>query len=155
MIPNIFPVLLVFGAMCHLGMEIDIGTMMTASIALGLAVDGTFHFLFAHYRIAETTNDQLKCTHQALCRTGVPIMQAAVISAIGMLALTLSNFNPTVKFGWLMSALLMTALVGDLVLLPAILAFGAKGQTEPVEPDTQPNPPHCLQTPARRPAMQA
>lgn len=147
MVPNLTPICIVFGLLGWIGIPVDIGTMMTASIALGLAVDGTFHFLFAHYRIAETTGDKLKCTHQALCRTGVPIMQAAVISAVGMLALTFSNFNPTVKFGWLMSALLMTALVGDLVLLPAILAFGAKHESKPT-PDTQPNPPHCMPAPA-------
>ena len=45
MIPNVFPVIMVFGVMCHLGMEIDIGTMMTASVAMGVAVDDTIHFL--------------------------------------------------------------------------------------------------------------
>ncbi len=45
MIPNVFPVVLVFGVMCHWGIEIDIGTMMTASVAMGVAVDDTIHFL--------------------------------------------------------------------------------------------------------------
>ena len=45
MIPNIFPVMVVFGVMCHMGIEIDIGTMMTASVAMGIAVDDTIHFL--------------------------------------------------------------------------------------------------------------
>ena len=45
MIPNVFPVLVVFGLMCHRGIEIDIGTMMTASVAMGVAVDDTIHFL--------------------------------------------------------------------------------------------------------------
>jgi hypothetical protein len=45
MIPNMFPVLLVFGVMCHMNIEIDIGTMMTASVAMGVAVDDTIHFL--------------------------------------------------------------------------------------------------------------
>ena len=45
MIPNVFPVILIFGAMGHLGVLVDIGTMMTASVALGVAVDDTIHFL--------------------------------------------------------------------------------------------------------------
>ena len=45
MIPNIFPVMVVFGVMCHMDVEIDIGTMMTASVAMGVAVDDTIHFL--------------------------------------------------------------------------------------------------------------
>ncbi len=129
MIPNLTPIAIVFGILGWADIPVDIGTMMTASIALGLAVDGTFHFLFAHHRIAETVNDPVKCTHQALCKTGMPILQAAVISAIGMLALTLSNFRPTAKFGLLMFALLLTALLGDLILLPAILALKKRGAT--------------------------
>ena len=45
MIPNVFPVLLVFGVMGHSGILVDIGTMMTASVAMGVAVDDTIHFL--------------------------------------------------------------------------------------------------------------
>lgn len=132
MIPNLTPIALVFGLMGWIGIPLDIGTMMTASIALGLAVDGTFHFLFAHHRIAKEIEEPIRCTHQALCKTGIPILQAAVISAVGMLALTLSNFKPTAKFGYLMCALLITALVGDLILLPAILAF-KRQRTAPKE----------------------
>jgi predicted RND superfamily exporter protein len=45
MVPNVFPTVLLFGAMGWLGRPVDIGTVMTASVALGVAVDGTFHFL--------------------------------------------------------------------------------------------------------------
>ena len=135
MIPNLTPIGLVFGIMGWVGVPLDIGTMMTASIALGLAVDGTFHFLFAHHRISQEQPDRIRCTHQTLCKTGPPILQAAVISAIGMLALTLSNFKPTAKFGYMMCGLLLTALIGDLVLLPAILAFRhRKDKKKKIEP---------------------
>ncbi|MFK7818135.1 MAG: RND family transporter [Planctomycetaceae bacterium] len=147
MIPNLTPIAIVFGAMGWMDIQLDIGTMMTASIALGLAVDGTFHLLFAHRRIQQEIDDPIQCTHQALCTTGGPILLAAVISAIGMLALTLSNFKPTAKFGFLMFALLLTALIGDLVLLPAILAIKRKkAVSTKVVPD-----PHFQ--PANRPAV--
>ena len=45
MVPNVFPVLLVFGAMGWLSVAVDIGSMMTASVAMGVAVDDTIHFL--------------------------------------------------------------------------------------------------------------
>ena len=142
MVPNLTPICIVFGILGWTSIPVDIGTMMTASIALGLAVDGTFHFLFAHYRFARTTPDPLRCTHESLCRTGLPILQAAVISAVGMLALTLSNFKPTMKFGLLMFALLLTALVGDLVLLPAILSLRRKpGQTQVPDEEAPPSLP--------------
>ena len=45
MLPNVFPVVLVFGAMGHLGIVVDIGSMMCAGVAMGVAVDDTIHFL--------------------------------------------------------------------------------------------------------------
>lgn len=142
MIPNLTPIAIVFGVLGWVDIPVDIGTMMTASIALGLAVDGTFHFLFAHHRIAADVEDPVKCTHLALCKTGAPILQAAVISAIGMLALTLSNFQPTSKFGLLMFALLLTALLGDLILLPAILALKKRKATPTEHGNTVIKGPH-------------
>lgn len=159
MIPNLTPICIVFGILGWLDIPVDIGTMMTASIALGLAVDGTFHFLFAHHRIvaeSKAANEEinpLRCTQQALCRTGLPILQAAVISAIGMLALTLSNFKPTVKFGYLMCALLLTALLGDLVLLPAILALRRNRSSR--KPKSALPGPHFEPSRTQRPAIHA
>ena len=43
MLPNIFPVISIFGIMCWSGLDIDIGSMMTASVAMGVAVDDTIH----------------------------------------------------------------------------------------------------------------
>ncbi|MDA0285271.1 MAG: hypothetical protein O3B86_18130, partial [Planctomycetota bacterium] len=57
----------------------------------------------------------------ALETTGPPIVQATLITGLGMLALGLSNFGPTVRFGLLMTASLGVALIGDLILLPCLL----------------------------------
>jgi predicted RND superfamily exporter protein len=59
----------------------------------------------------------------ALVPTGGPIFESIVVSSIGMLALTLSSFAPTARFGLLMASLLMATLAGDLLLLPALLAL--------------------------------
>jgi predicted RND superfamily exporter protein len=56
----------------------------------------------------------------------MPIISSAVISGTGLLALGLSPFRPTMRFGVLMFCLLMAALVGDLILLPAFLAIGSR-----------------------------
>ena len=126
MIPNLTPIFLVFGTLGWLGRKIDIGIMMTASIALGLAVDGTFHFLFAYRKKLAESECRYRAVRFALLSTGSPIISSAVISGVGLLALSLSPFQPTMRFGVLMFLLLMAALVGDLVMLPAFLALGAK-----------------------------
>lgn len=126
MIPNLTPILLVFGALGWSDFPIDIGIMMTASIALGLAVDGTFHFLFSYRDCKIATGCRYRSVRKALLQTGLPIISSALICGCGLLALGLSPFRPTMRFGVLMFTLLNAALIGDLLLLPAFLACGAK-----------------------------
>lgn len=121
MIPNVTPILLVFGTLGWLNVPTDIGTMMTGSIALGIAVDGTFHFLTCYRRLYDRTGNSVHSTRVALETTGPPIVQATLITGLGMLALGLSNFGPTVRFGLLMTTSLFVALIGDLILLPCLL----------------------------------
>ena len=121
MIPNVTPILLVFGTLGWLNIPTDIGTMMTGSIALGIAVDGTFHFLTCYRRLYDETGNSIHATRVALETTGPPIVQATLITGLGMVALGLSNFGPTVRFGLLMTTTLFVALIGDLILLPCLL----------------------------------
>lgn len=123
MIPNLTPLMMVFGLLAWCGIPIDIGMMMTGSIALGIAVDGTFHYLVHYEKGFRSDGDSARASESALLHTGPAIAEAAVIAAIGMLALGFSQFAPTSRFGLLMSGLLMAALIGDLVLLPAMLAL--------------------------------
>ena len=122
MIPNVFPVVLIFGAMGHLGIKIDIGTMMCASVAMGVAVDDTIHFLtwFRHgIREGLQRHDAIL---EAYRRVGTAMTQTTLIGGLGLAVFALSTFTPTQRFGMMMVTLLATALVGDLVLLPALLA---------------------------------
>lgn len=137
MIPNLTPILLIFGTLGWADYPIDIGIMMTASIALGLAVDGTFHFLFSYRDCRIATGCRYRAVRKALLQTGMPIISSAVISGTGLLALGLSPFRPTMRFGILMFCLLIAALIGDLLLLPAFLALGAK-RKRLSKPVTQP-----------------
>lgn len=127
MIPNLTPISIVFGAIGLLDIQVDVGMMMTASIALGIAVDGTFHYLSV-FRHANRSTDHCERAQYALVHAGSPIAKAAFISAMGMLALTTSQFGPTYRFGIMMAVMSCTALLGDLILLPALMALGKKNQ---------------------------
>lgn len=137
MLPNITPVVLVFGMLGWMQISTDIGTMMTGSIALGIAVDGTFHFLTRYRRAYEKTRDTVFATRTALETTGPPIVHATLVTGIGMLALGLSNFGPTVRFGLLMTTSLAVALIGDLILLPCLLYMRPRGRRVESEADAQ------------------
>lgn len=144
MIPNLTPICLVFGTIGWSGLPIDIGTMMTGSIALGIAVDGTFHYLVRYQEQRSRSGDLRDSARTALLQTGPPILQATVIASAGMLALTMSSFGPTARFGSLMAILLVAALVGDLVLLPALLGWRPRGRK------LTPRRPHLLARSLRR-----
>ncbi len=122
MLPNALPILLIFGGMGWMGIAVDIGSMMTASIALGVAVDDTIHFL-ARYR---EELDHCASREAAIISTyshcAVPTLQAALISGLGLSVFAFSTFTPTQRFGWLMLSILLAGVVSELVLLPALLA---------------------------------
>ena len=122
MIPNIFPVVIVFGAMGWMGILVDVGTMMTAGVALGVAVDDTVHFLSWFRRALDQGLDRKDAILLAYERCGTAMSQTTLIGGLGLSAFAFSTFTPTQRFGVLMLTMLATALVGDLIFLPAMLA---------------------------------
>ena len=122
MLPNLLPVLAVFGSMGWMGIPVDIGCMMTASIALGVAVDDTIHFLcwYRHGQETCTSRGQaIEAAFRSCCR---PTLQASLVNGLGLSVFLLSTFVPTKQFGLLMLVILTCGAVAELVLLPAILA---------------------------------
>ena len=136
MIPNVFPVLVVFGVMCHLKIEIDIGTMMTASVAMGVAVDDTIHFLSWFRAHLDEGMNRAEAVIQAYRRVGPAMTQTTIVGGLGLFVFALSTFTPTQRFGTLMLVMLATALAGDLILLPALLAGPAGRFFKPRESRT-------------------
>lgn len=121
MIPNVFPIVMVFGALGWLGIKVDIGIMMTASVALGVAVDDTVHFLTWYRRGVSQGMNRKQAVMLSYDRCATAMMQTTLIGGLGLAVFATSSFTPTQQFGYLMITMLGTALVGDLLLLPAIL----------------------------------
>ncbi|TWT32809.1 Toluene efflux pump membrane transporter TtgH [Blastopirellula retiformator] len=122
MLPNVFPVVLIFGFMGMTGIEVDIGTMMTASVAMGIAVDDTIHFLTWFRWGLDKGLSRPDSIREAYRRCAVAMMQTTIIGGVGLSVFAVSSFTPTQRFGYLMVSLLAAALLGDLVFLPALLA---------------------------------
>ena len=122
MIPNVFPVILVFGLMGHMGAALDIGSMMTASVAMGVAVDDTIHFLTWFRKGLNDGMDRQGALRLSYQRCAAAMTQTTLIGGLGLSVFALSSFTPTQRFGVLMLTLLAAALIGDLIFLPAILS---------------------------------
>jgi predicted RND superfamily exporter protein len=131
MIPNTFPTILLFGFLGWAGTALDIGSVMTASIALGMAIDGTLHFLTFFRRglaragstadSAERRRLRIASVHGAFRHSGAALTESSVVCAFGILMFAWSSFAPTSRFAWLLALLISAALAGDLVYLPALL----------------------------------
>ena len=121
MIPNLFPFLTLFGAMGLFHEPLDIGVVMAASVALGIAVDDTIHFLTQYQTSLREGFSRAEAVHEALKHCGVAMVQTTAICVSTLFLYIFSDFVPTVKFSVLMCALLIAALIGDIVMLPALL----------------------------------
>jgi len=122
MLPNVLPVVMVFGGMGWLGIEVDVGSMMTASIALGVAVDDTIHFLNWYREELDRLGDRKLAILATYKHCATPTFQAAVISGLGLSVFALSTFTPTQRFGYLMLVILWMGVIAELIFFPALLA---------------------------------
>ncbi len=119
---NLLPVLTYFGFMTLAGITLNTGTAVIASIALGIAVDDTIHFLtrYQERRKSEGAADAARATVRT---AGRAMLFTTVATACGFLVLTLSSFTPLVALGWLTAATMVSAFLADTVVLPAMLSL--------------------------------
>lgn len=121
MLPNVLPPLLVFGWMGWSGTRIEIGSVMTASVALGIAVDDTIHFLAYFRRGIQAGLSRAASVRHAYAMCSRSMIDTSLICGLGVAPFMFSAFMPTVQFAKLMLILVALALAGDLIQLPAIL----------------------------------
>jgi hypothetical protein len=120
-LPNLFPVLFVLGVMGLFGVPLNSGSVMVTTIALGVALTDTVHFVM-HYR---ERRQEGEATELALTDTfteiGRPIILTSVVNCLGFSIFLFSEFLPMADFGLLTGLAMLAALAGDLFLLPCLL----------------------------------
>ena len=121
LIPNCFPILVNFGVMGWSGIQFSASTSLIASIAIGLAVDDTIHYLYRYNREFKKDLDKDRALRDTVKSVGRPIIFTTLTIGIGFFVLMFSQFKPTAIFGLLMVITMLSALVGDLILLPALM----------------------------------
>ncbi|HID22261.1 MAG TPA: hypothetical protein EYP14_07655, partial [Planctomycetaceae bacterium] len=122
MVPNLMPVGVVFGLLAWNGLAVDIGTMITASVALGIAVDGTLHLVTWFRDGLHEGKGRHEAVAEALARCGPALWQTTLIIGLGMFMLFPAELLLVSRFGWLMAALIGCAFLGDAIVLSALLA---------------------------------
>jgi hypothetical protein len=122
MIPNLYPILVLFGLMGLTGVILSITTSTIASIALGLAVDDTIHIMHKLSGEVQSTADQEEALLDCLSTVGKPTFYVSLLFFLGFLTLCFSTFVPVQEFGFLSAATILVGLASEIVLLPALLA---------------------------------
>jgi predicted RND superfamily exporter protein/CRP-like cAMP-binding protein len=120
-VPNLFPIVINFGIMGWLGIELSMVTSLIAGVAIGLAVDDTIHYLFRFNREFQKDLNKDRSMAATLRHVGQPVIYTTLTISIGFSILILSGFKPTSVFGIMMVITMISALVGDLILLPSII----------------------------------
>ncbi|RLS56055.1 MAG: hypothetical protein DWH91_08005 [Planctomycetota bacterium] len=135
MLPNILPTLWLVGGVSWCGIPINIGTAMITSVSLGLTIDSSIHYL-AGYREARARG--LSC-RLALEESSTHVGQVLVFTnmalIVGFSVLAASNFLPLVSFGLLVSLAMFFGLLGNLIVLPALLLWTEESHTVPGKTD--------------------
>jgi len=120
--PNVIPLIFTAALMGFTGIPIKASTILVFSIAFGISVDNTIHFL-AKYRqeLISTGWDIRRSVVLALKETGVSMLYTSVVLFFGFGIFALSGFGGTVAMGVLVSLTLLVAVTSNLVLLPSLL----------------------------------
>jgi uncharacterized protein len=127
LIPNIPPVAAVFGIMGWFGISLDSITVFAATVAIGLAVDNTIHYLTQLKREIEWNPEQgmEQCVRTAYRLTAKQISSWSVVTLFGFLALAVSPFRPVVCFGILGCSSILLGLYGDLIFMQSLILSSA------------------------------
>ncbi len=122
LIPNIIPQVLTAGMMGYFDIPIKPSTILIFSIALGISVDNTIHFL-SRYRLQLKHNNWKikKSVLAALNETGYSMIYSAIVLFFGFSIFTLSSFGGTEALGYLVSFTLFVALFSNIFVLPSLL----------------------------------
>jgi hypothetical protein len=122
LIPNMFPLLITAGLMGYLGIPLKPSTILVFSIAFGISVDDTIHFLAKYRQELKANNWRIKISvYKALHETGLSMFYTSIVLFFGFLVFTVSSFGGTIALGGLVSVTLLFAMLSNLLLLPSLL----------------------------------
>ena len=121
MFPNLAPILLMLGVIGAFSIPMDLFTMMVASVAIGLAVDDTIHFMHNFRRYYDQSGDPQKAVYETLHTTGRAMLVTTIVLSIGFFIFAFATMNNVINFGLLTGFTIIMALVADYLIAPALM----------------------------------
>ena len=131
MLPNLSPILLTLGVMGWLGIPLDYSKLVIAAVALGIAVDDTIHLVSRYRYEFRLCGDYAEALRAALSDVGRALVITSIALVAGFLVLLGSVLDSQATQGLLLATTILTALVADFLLMPALVLtfrpFGPEG----------------------------
>lgn len=123
MLPNIFPSLILFGAMGLLGVKVNMGAAMIAAVSIGLSVDSSIHYTMYYQRQRREGLGRAPALKRSQQSVGRAAVYSTLALTVGFATLCVSDFIPTIYFGVLVSLSMIGGLVGNLLVLPVLIGW--------------------------------
>jgi len=121
-LPNMFPVIILFGVMGYAEIPLNIGTTMAAAIAIGIAVDDTLHFMLRYNQELRTSRDLTRAMQNTIYEEALPVVSTSIALTVGFLVFAQSDFAPVAQFGLLSALVISMALLADFVITPLAIS---------------------------------
>ncbi|HYN07152.1 MAG TPA: MMPL family transporter [Vicinamibacterales bacterium] len=125
-VPNLFPVLAIFGVMGWLGISLNVATIMLASVALGVVDDDTIHFISRFRRETARGRSVFEAIELATTHEGRAALTTAIINSLSFAVLALSEYRPTAWFGGLLALTMVVAFLAEVFILPATITMAPR-----------------------------
>jgi predicted RND superfamily exporter protein len=129
MVPNAVALALLFGAMGHWGVPLDLGSAIVAPVAIGIAADDTIHFLTAYARERRSGHEAIDALRRAITGVGEAVIATSTALALGFLSMLASPFPSISSLGFLSALAISAATLADLIVLPALIASFAAARS--------------------------
>ena len=121
MIPNVLPIVIILGCMGLGGVALDMSALMIGSIAIGLVVDDTLHFMYNFRKYYELSGDVYTAVKETMLGTGRALLITSLVLSTFFFSLVLGILNNAVIFGFYTGLIILVALLADFILVPALL----------------------------------
>jgi len=121
LVPNVFPIIGIFGIMGIFDVPLNVGTAMVADIAIGIAVDDTIHFMSRYNLAMRELQDREAAVAEALHDEVRPVVCSSIALAGGFAICAVSQFIPVIQFGILSSVVMIIAIFSELLITPILL----------------------------------
>lgn len=129
MIPNLLPITLVMAWMYLGQIPLDLFTMLVASVAIGITVDDTIHFMYNFVRDYRNNQDVDGAIHRTLQHAGRAMLVTTIVLSVGFMTFTASEIHNLSNFGKLTTFTIVLALVADFLVAPALLKVTHRKRT--------------------------